>query len=206
MAADLPTRPSLLLRLRDAEDHAAWSQFVTVYSPLIFAFCRGRGLTEIDSGDVTQDVLRAVAGAIPRFQYDPQRSTFRNWLFTVVRSKLNNFLAGLARRPRLAGDTTIEHYVATEPDAAWEETWQREYRANLVRWAAERIRAEFKSETWNAFWQTAMEGRPGDVVAAELGISLNALYIARSRVTARLKQTVDELEEDASLLEGLAHG
>src|SRR5262245_42123731 len=111
MGADVPTRPSLVLRLRDASDAAAWAQFVEIYTPLIFAFCRGRGLSEPDAADVSQEVLKAVAGAIPRFQYDPDRSTFRNWLFTVVRSKLNNFLSAQARRPRLAGETTINQFV-----------------------------------------------------------------------------------------------
>jgi hypothetical protein len=103
MAVDLPTRPSLLQRLRDPEDVDAWSNFVSLYTPLIFGFCRGRGLTEEDAADVTQETLRAVAGSIGRFDYDPRRSSFRNWLFTVVRSKLNNFLAGQARKPPLAG-------------------------------------------------------------------------------------------------------
>src|SRR5262245_45242449 len=116
MPSELPTRPSLLLRLRNAGDDEAWSQFVTVYTPLIFGFCRGRGLSEADAGDVTQDVLKAVASAIPRFEYDPERSSFRNWLFTVVRSKLNNFFALQARQPRPAGETTLAQFTESEPD------------------------------------------------------------------------------------------
>ena len=146
MAADLQTRPSLLLRLRDAGDEAAWSQFVTVYTPLIFAFCRGRGRSETDAGDVSQNVLKAVAGAIPRFDYNPERSSFRNWLFTVVRSKLNNFIVAQARQPRLAGETTIQQFVDGEPDRALEESWQREYQANLVLWAAGQIQGECKAQ------------------------------------------------------------
>jgi RNA polymerase sigma-70 factor (ECF subfamily) len=204
MAADLPTRPSLLLRLRDAGDDAAWSQFVAIYTPLIFAFCRGRGLSETDAGDVSQDVLKAVAGALPRFDYNPERSSFRNWLFTVVRSRLNNFLAAQARQPRLAGETTLQQFVEHEPERTLEETWAREYQANLVRWAAGQIQGEFKAQTWDAFWRTAMQGEPAEIVAGELGLTLNALYIARSRVTSRLKQMIQGIEDDA--IEGLAHG
>jgi len=206
MAADLPTRPSLLLRLRDAGDNEAWSQFVAVYTPLIFAFCLSRGLTETDAGDVTQDALKAVAGAIPRFEYDPRRSSFRNWLFTVVRSKLNNFLAAQARQPRPAGESTLQRFVENEPESAMEEAWQHEYQVNLVRWAAGRIQGEFKAQTWNAFWRTAVQGEPAETVAGELGLSLNALYIARSRVTGRLKQMIESIEEGATFIEDLAHG
>lgn len=197
MAADLPTRPSLLLRLRDAGDHAAWSQFVAIYTPLIFAFCRGRGLSESDAGDISQEVLKAVAVAIARFEYNPERSSFRNWLFTVVRSKLNNFIAAQARQPRLAGETTLHQFSEDEPNRAIEETWQREYQANLVRWAASEIQAEFKPQTWDAFWRTAIQGEPAEAVAGELGLTLNALYIARSRVTTRLKQMIQSTEESA---------
>ncbi len=206
MAADLQTRPSLLLRLRDAGDDAAWSQFVSVYTPLIFAFCRGRGLSETDAADVAQEVLKAVAKAIPRFSYDPRRSSFRNWLFTVVRSKLNNFFAAQARQPRSAGQTTVQEFVEGEPDRTIEETWQREYQANLVRWAAAQIRSEFKDPTWNAFWRTAILAESSDKVARDLGLTVNALYIARSRVTTRLRQIIDTIERDAVPLEGFSHG
>jgi RNA polymerase sigma-70 factor (ECF subfamily) len=206
MAGDLQTRPSLLVRLRDVDDEAAWSQFVAIYTPLIFAFCRGRGLSETDASDVSQDVLRAVVRALPRFDYEPRRSSFRNWLFTVVRSKLNNFFTAQARQPKLAGETTLERFVTNEPEQVWEENWHREYQSHLVRWAATRIVTEFKPETWNAFWRTAIDGRSASAVAAELGLTLNALYVARSRVTHRLRETIQGVEENVPVWEGLVHG
>jgi len=196
MAGDALTRPSLLIRLRDPGDHDAWSQFVTIYTPLIFGFCRGRGLAETDARDVTQEVLRAVAQSIPRFQYDRARSSFRNWLFTVVRSKLNNFLASSARQPRAASETTLLQYAETAASPSLEEAWRREYQSGLVSWAAAQIQSEFKAETWNAFWRTAIAGEPAETVAGELGLSLNALYIARSRVTSRLRQLIQGIEAD----------
>jgi RNA polymerase sigma-70 factor (ECF subfamily) len=202
----MTTRPSLLVRLRDIGDHEAWSQFVAVYTPLIFGFCRKRGLSEMDAGDVTQEVLKAVAGAIPRFRYDRQRSSFRNWLFKVVRSKLNNFLAAQARQPQPAGDTTILQFAENEPDRAMEEGWERDYQASLVSWAAKQIEGEFQEQTWKAFWRTAIQGEPAGAVAGELGLTLNALYIARSRITSRLRQTIQGIEEGAGLPERHAHG
>ena len=194
MGANQETQPSLLLRLRDHGDDAAWSRFASIYTPLILAFCRGRGLSETDAADVAQDVLKSVAGAIPRFSYDPERSSFRNWLFTVVRSKLNNFFATQARQPRRAGDTTVQRFMENEPTL--EETWHREYRANLVRWGAEQIRPEFKPATWDAFWRTAILGEAPERVATDLSLSVNALYIARSRVTNRLRQVIATVEHE----------
>jgi RNA polymerase sigma-70 factor (ECF subfamily) len=206
MAGEVKTRPSLLVRLRDTSDHEAWSQFVGIYTPLIFGFCRKRGLSETDAGDVTQEVLKAVASAIPRFRYDRQRSSFRNWLFKVVRSKLNNFLAAQARQPQAAGDTAIRQFAESEPDPASESGWDRDYQATLVSWAAHQIEGEFQEQTWKAFWRTAILGEPAGAVAGELGLSLNALYIARSRITSRLKQTIRGIEEGPVLPKIHAHG
>ncbi len=206
MQKDMPTRPSLLLRVRDARDEEAWSQFVGIYTPLIFGFCRGRGLNETDASDVAQDTLKAVALALPKFEYDPARSSFRNWLFTVVRSKLNNHFTAQARRPQPAGETTIQHFADVTPDSAAEDAWRREYQSHLVRWAADQIRREFKDATWDAFWRTAVLGEDADAVASELGVSINALYIARSRVTGRLKQKIDELGDPLELAEAIRHG
>jgi RNA polymerase sigma factor (sigma-70 family) len=206
MSAELPTRASLLIRLREAGDNIAWSEFVAIYTPLIFRFCKSRGLTDADAADVAQDVLKAVAGAISRFTYDPARSSFRNWLFTVVRSKLNNHFTAQARRPQPAGETTIQHFAEVTPDSAAEDAWRREYQSHLVRWAADQIRSEFKDATWDAFWRTAVLGEEADAVAHELGVSINALYIARSRVTGRLKQKIDELGDPLELAEAIRHG
>jgi DNA-directed RNA polymerase specialized sigma24 family protein len=150
--------------------------------------------------------LQAIAKAIPKYQYDPDRSTFRNWLFTVVRSKFNNHLAAQARQPRLAGDTTIHEFAENEADPALEESWRREYQANLIRWASDQIQKESKAQTWDAFRRTALLGEPPEIVAGELGLSLNALYVARSRVTRRLKEAIESIEKSAASIEGLAHG
>ena len=205
MQRETPTRPSLLLRVRNANDEAAWAQFAAIYTPLIFAFCRRRGLPEADASDVTQDVLKAVALALPRFEYHPEQSSFRNWLFTVARSKLNNFVATQARCPQPASETTIQHFTELTPDSSAEETWRREYQSHLVRWAAEQIRTEFKGATWEAFWRTAILGEEAGKVAEELGLTINALYIARSRVTGRLKTVIEELGDPLDAAEGLAH-
>src|SRR5262249_40485677 len=105
MAEFPPTRASLLLRLRDRRDAAAWDEFVDRYAPLVYASLRKRGLQDADAADLSQDVFRAVAGAISRLEYDPAKGAFRNWLFTVVRRKLANWQRGRRNRPEPGIDT-----------------------------------------------------------------------------------------------------
>src|SRR5436190_14806884 len=105
MAEIPPTRASLLARLRDPRDEAAWREFVDLYVPVIYGYARKQGLQDADAADLTQDVLRAVAGAVGRLDYDPARGTFRNWLFTVVRHKLSSWRAAQQVRARASGDT-----------------------------------------------------------------------------------------------------
>src|SRR5881275_2228178 len=106
MSESPTTRPSLLVRLRDARDELAWSQFVEVYAPLVYGYARKHGLQDADAADLTQDVLQSVAGAVRRLDYDPQRGSFRGWLFTVVRNRFRNFLAARGRPGQGSGGTT----------------------------------------------------------------------------------------------------
>src|SRR4051812_15439945 len=98
------TRLSLLLRLRDAEDSQAWSDFVQLYGPLVYGLGRRNGLQDADAADLTQEVLRLVVRAVPQFAYDPARGSFRGWLFTVARNQLRKHLLARRRRPLPAGD------------------------------------------------------------------------------------------------------
>src|SRR5690349_16674686 len=99
MAEFPPTRASLLLRLRDPRDEDAWQDFVDLYAPVVYRYARKQGLQDADAADLCQDVLRIVAGAVGRLEYDPQRGAFRNWLFTVVRRKLANWRRAQRGRP-----------------------------------------------------------------------------------------------------------
>src|ERR1700730_3538749 len=85
------TQPSLLVRLRDARDERAWSQFVDLYAPLVSGYARRHGLKDADAADLMQGVLRSVAIAVRRLDYDPRRGSFRGWLFTIVRNQLATF-------------------------------------------------------------------------------------------------------------------
>src|SRR5262249_43567389 len=130
MAESPNTRPSLLVRIRDARDDQAWSQFVALYAPLIYGYARKQGLQDADAADVTQDALRAVAGAVANLQYGPQRGTFRGWLFTIVRNKLRNWREAKSRQHLGAGDTAAQDMLQQLP-APEENVWEQEYQRRL---------------------------------------------------------------------------
>jgi RNA polymerase sigma-70 factor (ECF subfamily) len=196
MAELPPTRASLLVRLRDPRDGAAWTEFVDLYAPLVYGYARRQGLQDAHAADLSQDVLGAVAGAVGRLEYDPRRGSFRNWLFTVVRNRLANWRAAQGSRLRGSGDTDTQrvleqHLAPAETEPAWETEWQE----RLFAWACEQVRAGVTEATWQAFWRTAFDGQPGKQVAADLGLSVAAVYRARSRVLARLKELIRSAQE-----------
>jgi len=196
--ADAPkTRPSLLLRIRDARDGAAWAQFVQVYAPLIYAYARKHGLQDGDAADVTQESLGAVAGAVRGLDYDPRRGSFRGWLFAVVRNRLRGFWARQDRPGRGSGDSAAHDRLREVPARAEDpdELWEQEYERRRFAWAAERVREQVQDATWQAFRMTAVEGKSGQEVAQVLGMTVAAVYLAKSRVMARLKEQIKPLQE-----------
>ncbi len=192
------TRQSLLLRLRDLQDQQAWTQFVEVYAPLIYAYVRKRGLQDADAADLTQVCLRKVADHVGTLDYDPRRDSFRGWLFTIVRNKLHDFHARPKHLWTGSGDAKVhailDNHAAREPAEAQE--FEREYQHSLFAWAAEQVKPQVQPTTWQAFWQTAVEGKPGEAVAKSLGISLGAVYIAKSRVVARMREVIRAMQEE----------
>lgn len=189
------TRPSLLIRIRDLRDEIAWAEFARLYTPLIYRVARQSGLQDADASLVAQDVLITVARTIHRFEYDRAYGSFRGWLKVVTRSRLSDFLRAQGRHVQGSGDTVVLRVLDDQADPSQPDLWEREYRRSLFEWAAERIRCEFEEKTWQAFWQTSVDGRETADVAGALGTSVGAVYIARSRVIARLRREVEEIEE-----------
>ncbi len=198
---ELPTtRFTLLARLQEPANQLAWAEFVAVYEPAVYGFARKKGLQDADARDLCQDVLRAVALAIERWDPDPRRGSFRGWMFRIARNMLINFCTSRGRHVRGTGDSAVHEALAELPgekngDSA---LYEAEYRRQLFVWAAAEVRDEFAPSTWQAFWQTAVDGRETKSVAAELGISAGAVYIARSRVIARLRERIEEFESGAA--------
>jgi len=192
------TRASLLVRLRDGSDGEAWQEFVHLYAPVIYGFARKRGLQDADAADLMQDVLRSVSSAVHRLEYDPVRGTFRGWLFTVTRNKVFNFLESSSRRVQGSGDSRVQQRLEQHADAdgARSGEWEAAYQRALAAQAMERVKGEFQAATWEAFRQTALEGRTPAQVAPRVGLSVGAVYVAKSRVIARLREEIQRLQGD----------
>lgn len=185
------TRASLILRLRHSDDQVAWSEFVEIYQPLIFRLARRKGLQEADALDLTQDVMTRVAKAIR--QFDPHGAgTFRGWISRITRNLAIDFLRSKHRRQVTADDSSIRQMIENTPSIEDSRWFDVEHRRQVFAWAAGKIKHEFQDSTWNAFWETAVQQVPVKQVAESMGLSPGAVYIARSRVIAKLKQKVNQ--------------
>lgn len=193
------TRPSLLVRLRDGHDADSWSQFVSLYAPIIFHFLRSRGLQDADASDLTQEVLASVAGAIKKFDYRTERGSFRGWLFTIVQNRLRNFRRDAHRTVTGSGDSQVQSFLDNQPDHHnGRSDWDTIYERQLFHHAADVVRCRFQDSTWQAFWRTAVEGHSPQQVAGDLKMTPAAVYLAKGRVTARIREQVQLLTDGES--------
>lgn len=178
-----------MLRLRDHSDAAAWSEFIGVYSPLIYNYCRSRELQSSDAADVTQEVLLRVAKAIRNFEYDRDRGLFRDWLARIVLNEIRR----LAKK---------KLDIATAPEdldldsASVESTWNEQFQQFIFAKALERSKPHFSDETWTMFEMSWVCKLPVEQVAKDLGVGLEKIYVARSRVLKRLRYEVGILADD----------
>jgi len=201
MGSTPDTRSSLLLRIRDPNDGEAWHDFAGIYTPLIHRYCLRRGLQDCDAAEVAQEVMMAISKAIGRFELKAVRGSFRSWLFKITHHTFVDFLERQRRHPQGGGGTTVRRIIETQPDPSAEDIWNREYQRSLFDWACGQVRLEFEESTWQSFWRSAVDNQKGEEVARALGISLGAVYIAKSRVLARLKEKVIGISDDSPFLE-----
>lgn len=192
----LETRATLLIRLRDVSDQDAWRLFASIYTPLVYRYALKNGLQDADAADVAQETMCNVVRVIRSFQYDPSRGSFRGWLLAVVRNTLRKRFKKLQNEALGSGDTSVHSMLQQCPDlqSDADEVWDREYEMWLFHKVASWIKNEFQMNTWEAFWKTAVEGQEVAVVAKELGMSPGAIYIARSRVLARIRAEILQIE------------
>jgi RNA polymerase sigma factor (sigma-70 family) len=193
------TQPSLLIRLKNQDDEQAWAEFTEIYGPLIHQLARRRGLQEADAQDLVQDVFRAVARAIDRYDPDPARGSFRGWLTRIAGNLIINLLAAQRRHPRGTGDSDMQRLLEDQPDPPADESaiFETEYRKRLLAWAAERARGGFTEPVWQAFWLTAVESRTVKDVASALGMSVGTVYQYKSRVVARIRREIAQFDADS---------
>ena len=188
------TRASLVVRLKNPKDSRAWHEFIELYEPLILRLLRSRGLQDADARDVTQEVLLAVARAVHRFDPKSGKGTFRGWLAKIVRNLTVNFLVRLRNQPRGYEKQNFEPLDSlSAPSGGQSDLFELHWRRQLFLVAADAIKNEVRAATWQVFWETWIEDREITQVASELGMSVGAAYVARSRVMARLKDKVANL-------------
>lgn len=193
---DLTTHPSLLLRLRDVRDQDAWAQFVEIYGPVIFSYCRGRNMQESDAADVAQEVLLGLAKSLGQFDYQPERGRFRHWLGTVTHREILRFWR---RRKATRIQTNMEPQQLDTVDDP--EAWDDHFHAEILQLAMQRIRGEFEAETWSIFEQLWLADRTPQEVAQTFQARVGTVYVAKSRVLKRLRAEVLMLGDELPMRE-----
>ena len=192
------TRPSLLLRVRDKQDHRSWKEFVDLYGPIIMRYLARKNVPAGDALDLCQDILLIVATQISgdRFQYDPSRS-FRAWLKTIASHRAYRYFDESRRRHASPGGTDHQKIVEQLPASrqADDDTIEEEW--NKRRWeiAAKRVRVEVKPHTWRAFELRYVDNLPYGKIAEQLDMKIGTIQTSVSRVLARLRTAVEEIDE-----------
>jgi RNA polymerase sigma-70 factor, ECF subfamily len=188
---------SLLVRLRSREDEA-WRRLDQLYGQVVFGWCRGAGLQADDAADLQQEVFRSVAAAIGGFRRDKPGDSFRGWLWRITQNKLRDFFRRSQKQPQAAGGTSFQQQLQQLPFSAVADDSSVappsvEETQGIFRRALELVRSEFAAATWQAFWRVAVDGRSPAEVAAELGMSAGAVYVAKSRVLRRCRAELADL-------------
>jgi RNA polymerase sigma-70 factor (ECF subfamily) len=185
------TPASLLNRLREAPgDGEAWRHFDDLYRPLLTSWLQRHGLQAHDRDDLLQNVLAAVVRELPGFPYDPAKGRFRDWLRAILANRLRAFWRECRARPRATGDSGFQVQVLEQledPASELSRRWDQEHDRHVVRRFLEVVRRDFAPRTWQAF-ERLLAGEKPAAVAADLGLSRNAVYLARAGILKRLRE------------------
>jgi RNA polymerase sigma-70 factor (ECF subfamily) len=184
---------SLLARLQLREPEA-WQRLVRLYYPLVRQWCRRSGLQAADAADVAQEVFRALAGGVERFERDEGRNSFRGWLCGITKRQLLAYYRRNKGRPAASGGTEAQLRLAETPEEELSSVADAPgERAGVLRRALALVRGDVEEHTWQAFWRSAVEGQSPAVIAADLGVSVNTVYLAKARLLRRLREEFGDL-------------
>jgi RNA polymerase sigma-70 factor (ECF subfamily) len=200
----LPTRHSLLSRLRDLGDSSSWNTFFNRYWRLIYNVARKSGLSEQEAEDVVQETVIAVARKMPEFRYEPAKGSFKSWLLLICRRRIQDHFRGVYTSPQVVSLTGAETEGVGEnvpdpilpPDAQMEVIWEQEWRENLLRTARARVRQRINPKHYQVFDCCVIHNQRPAAVAQMLGLNAAQVYLAKHRVSAAVKRAVKELEAE----------
>ena len=198
----IPTRKSLLNRLKDWEDDKSWHEFFGIYRKLLFSFALKAGLSEQESEEVVQETVISVAKTIKEFQYDPDRCSFKSWLRHLAQKRIADAFRRRARQPQAKETrrTQSAHTPAIErvPDPGrqdLEALWEVEWRKELLEAAIARVKAQVSGEQYQMFDFYVLKKMPAGKVASTLGTSAAQIYLAKHRIWRLIKKEVARLEK-----------
>jgi len=202
VAGFLPTRKSLLSRLKDWEDQESWRQFFNLYWNLIYGFALRWGLADAEAQEVVQETIIEVANKMPNFKYDPALGSFKNWLLRITWWRTCDHLRK-RQREEINFVSTSEPLTPTEaidlvPDPAGEELdaiWEEEWRRNILTVAIEQVKRQVRAKQYQLFDLYAVKGWPLEKVTRTMNVSATQVYLAKHRVAVLLKKKVKRLEE-----------
>ncbi len=189
------TRASLILRLRNADDLAAWDEFTGLYGPVVYRVARKRGLQAADAENLVQEVLLAVAQSVSRWIERDNRGSFHAWLLRIAHNEVVDTLTRPSTRSLgQDGERGQKLLDAVSVHGDISSMIEHECERELFRWAADRVQQTVAPQTWQAFWLTEVNGQTVRQAAETIGTTSGQIYVNRSRVMARIKELVNERE------------
>jgi RNA polymerase sigma-70 factor, ECF subfamily len=188
------TRQSLLLRARTGEEEA-WKDLTDLYRPLIIGWLNRQGVPAVDLEDLSQDVLLSVVKHLSSFEHSGQRGAFRSWLRTIVCSRTTDYWRAVGTGAQASGGSgaTAALQQIADPDSDLNRQWDEEHDRYVLGCLLDLVEQEFEPTTLRAFRRLALDGASGEEVARELGLSVAAVYVAKSRVLQRIRQEAEGL-------------
>ena len=191
------TSVSLLERLCFQPDEDSWKRFVDLYAPLIRGWLRHYSVMAEDAEDLAQEVMAVVVGELTRFQHNHRRGAFRSWLRTVTVNQLRSLWRTRQGPGAATGNSEMARMLdeLADPNSSLSLLWDQQHDQHVVDRLMALIQPQFEPATWQAFRRVAIDGMKAATVAKELGISVNAVFLAKSRVINRLRQELRGLTD-----------